>query len=314
MATGAAVRTYQRPSFRGARRRRCPDRGRGDPLSDVGARRFRGDDCQLSRRAGPGRGPATLLRDPVRARGDARRPLRALRLSRRRSRACRIRSAMPRLGEIRLQWWLDSLDGALESGGGDAPAVRGAGRRCAAARFPLRPFDALIEARRADLYADPPAEPRRTSSAGSAKRSRRCSSLRRSILGSSGPETADAAGHAGIAYGLCADVWLHFAEDRARGRTIAAARPARRRGSRRGGRFAGTGSAALERVLDTDDGDCLGALWPRAGATSRRCRAALAPAFLPLATTGPLHHPSVPDGRGSRRAKDAHCPIWRASP
>ena len=84
--------------------------------------------------------------------------------------------------------------------------------------LPLAPLDALIEARTADLYSDPPA-----TLADLEGRMGETESvlfqMAAIILGSDGQETADAAGHAGIAYGL-AQRLSRFASDRARARTI----------------------------------------------------------------------------------------------
>ena len=69
----------------------------------------------------------------------------------------------PGLGEIRLRWW----QRCARRGGGRRrrrATLRRSARVAATIarhRLPLAPFEALIEARAADLYSDPPADARR---------------------------------------------------------------------------------------------------------------------------------------------------------
>ena len=125
----------------------------------------------------------------------------------------------PTLGEIRLRWWQDSLADAMAAG------ARGAPRRSAPSptqssrrRLPLAAFEALIEARSADLYSDPPAT-LADLEGYMGETEFALFQMAAIILGASGPETAEAAGHAGIAYGLARRLAV-FASERARGRTI----------------------------------------------------------------------------------------------
>ena len=125
----------------------------------------------------------------------------------------------PALGEIRLQWWRDALLGPAERGGeGQSPAIRAAAAVIERHRLPLAPCLHLVDARSADLYSDPPA----TVSDLEARLGETQSALFQMaaiMAGSAGPETADAAGHAGVAYGLSRRL-ASFADDRTRGRTI----------------------------------------------------------------------------------------------
>ncbi len=124
----------------------------------------------------------------------------------------------PALGEIRLRWWQDALGEAAGGGGGSTPTLRAIAAAIARHRLPLAPLDALIEARSADLYSDPPA----TLADVEGRLGETESALFQMaaiILGAAGPETAEAAGHAGIAYGIARRL-ASFASERARGRTI----------------------------------------------------------------------------------------------
>lgn len=64
----------------------------------------------------------------------------------------------PTLGRIRLQWWRDSLTGdGRNAAVGETPALRALRSVIGRHALPLAPFEALVEARDADLYSDPPA-------------------------------------------------------------------------------------------------------------------------------------------------------------
>lgn len=125
----------------------------------------------------------------------------------------------PTLGEVRLKWWSDALVEALVGDGSpETPVLRAISRTIIRHALPIAPFTALIEARSADLYSDPPA-----TLADLEGRLGETESvlfqMAAIITGARGPETADAAGHAGIAYGLARHLG-RFASERARGRTI----------------------------------------------------------------------------------------------
>lgn len=123
----------------------------------------------------------------------------------------------PQLGEIRLQWWSEALAAANETAG-EVPALRALASTIATHRLPMAPFQALIEARSADLYADPPA------SVGDLEgRLGETESvlfqMAAIVAGAEGPEAADAAGHAGVAYGLARRLAL-VGRDRLKGKTV----------------------------------------------------------------------------------------------
>lgn len=127
----------------------------------------------------------------------------------------------PTLGEIRLTWWRDMLkagDSEPVPGEGPTPALRAIRRAMAAHALPAAPLEALIEARGSDLYANPPASMAEVEGRFGETDSA-LFQLAALILGARGPDSAEAAGHAGIAYGLARRL-ARFAEDRARGRTL----------------------------------------------------------------------------------------------
>lgn len=114
--------------------------------------------------------------------------------------------SQPILGEMRLQWWIDALDGSE----GDEPrsdlrahpvadALLATIKTCA---LPRKAFRDLLEARRFDLYDDPAPDVNFLESYCGET----CSSLFRLaglILGGTGGQaSADAAGHAGCAYAM----------------------------------------------------------------------------------------------------------------
>jgi phytoene synthase len=192
----------------------------------------------------------------------------------------------PALGEIRLRWWQEALAGAAgEDGGGSTPALRAVSDIIVRHSLPLAAFDALIEARSADLYSDSPA----TLADVEGRMGETESVLFQMaaiILGAAGPETADAAGHAGIAYGLARRL-ASFASDRARGRTIVPGDFLARENLTPADLFAATSTHSLGKVA--------GALvdLARRHLDLARTHAAKLPkplrsAFLPLAVVAPL--------------------------
>ncbi len=114
--------------------------------------------------------------------------------------------SQPILGEMRLQWWIDALNGPEDGEArGDLHAHPVADALLATINtfaLPRKAFSDLLEARRFDLYDDPaPDVGFLESYCGET-----CSSLFRLaglILGGTGGEAgADAAGHAGCAYAM----------------------------------------------------------------------------------------------------------------
>ena len=123
----------------------------------------------------------------------------------------------PALGEIRLQWWADSIEALYDGAAGDHPVVRALGRAVETAGLPKQPILDLIEARRFDLYADP--MPTLGSFEGYAGET--TSSLIQMaaviLAGSDASRAVDASGHGGVAQAIVRVLRLARA-DRARGK------------------------------------------------------------------------------------------------
>ena len=123
------------------------------------------------------------------------------------------------LGEIRLQFWRDGVEAlGRGSGKGGPPVLQALAGAIARYRLPLAPLLALVDARRADLYADPPASFGDVEGFLGETQSA-LFQMAALMAGSQGPETADLSGHAGVAYGLSRRLSV-LAADRARGRTL----------------------------------------------------------------------------------------------
>jgi 15-cis-phytoene synthase len=67
----------------------------------------------------------------------------------------RERVSNPTLGEIRYQWWRDVLEGSRAAEGRDHPIAAALLETIEAAKLPVAPLLALIDARTFDLYDDP---------------------------------------------------------------------------------------------------------------------------------------------------------------
>lgn len=116
----------------------------------------------------------------------------------------RIRETVsqPALGEMRLAWWREVLEGA-RVGEADAHPVAGALRATIADfALPSHPFTALIEARRFDLYDDP--VPTLGFLEGYAGETASALFRLAALILNEGkePGAAPAAGHAGVAYAI----------------------------------------------------------------------------------------------------------------
>jgi phytoene synthase len=71
----------------------------------------------------------------------------------------RVRGAArgPMAGEIRLQWWSEALAGGRRGEVAGSPVAAALLTTIARHRLPVEPLQALVEARRLDLYDEPPA-------------------------------------------------------------------------------------------------------------------------------------------------------------
>lgn len=106
----------------------------------------------------------------------------------------------PRLGEIRLQWWQDALAAAFSGEAADHPVLAGVAAAAKAHGLPAGPLEGMIEARGFDLadeaMADLPAlMAYLDATAGAVFRLG-------AWIAAGGDRAAEAARHAGIAYGL----------------------------------------------------------------------------------------------------------------
>ncbi|MBK1624919.1 phytoene/squalene synthase family protein [Afifella marina] len=122
------------------------------------------------------------------------------------------------LGEIRLTWWRDSLDLAVAGQASGSPIVDRLALALREKGLSADALAALTEARHGDLYADPPA----TLADLEGRMGETQSSLFQLgglFLGGEAGELAEAAGHAGIAYGIAMSLW-DSARARARGRLL----------------------------------------------------------------------------------------------
>ena len=133
----------------------------------------------------------------------------------------------PGLGEIRLQWWREALERIADGGAGETPHLDSLGEAVVRYRLPVAALTALIDVHRGDLYADPPATLGDLEGffgeTESALFQLACLVLGEKSGGQGGEaiaeNTAEAAGHAGIAYGLSLRLGA-LARDLARGRCI----------------------------------------------------------------------------------------------
>lgn len=114
----------------------------------------------------------------------------------------RYQVSEPALGEIRMQWWADSVEALYRGTSGDHPVVRALGRAIEAGGLPMQAFLDLIDARRFDLYADP--MPTIGALEGYAGETTSALIQMACVLlaGAEASRTADAAGHGGVAQAI----------------------------------------------------------------------------------------------------------------
>lgn len=108
----------------------------------------------------------------------------------------------PHVGEIRLQWWLDTLDSIFHGDAQEHPVAIALARAIKKADLPKHPFKNLVTAHIFDLYSDP--MPSFVDLEGYlGETSSALIQLASLILaGNDGLENAEVSGLAGVAYGL----------------------------------------------------------------------------------------------------------------
>lgn len=114
----------------------------------------------------------------------------------------RERTSEPRLGEIRLQWWRDAVDAIYRGSTPDHPVLQGLAPAIERGSLPAHAFHNMIEARRFDLYDDP--MPSLADLEGYlGETSSALIQLSALVLaGAEAARAADAAGYAGVAFGI----------------------------------------------------------------------------------------------------------------
>jgi phytoene synthase len=191
----------------------------------------------------------------------------------------------PALGEIRLQWWRDSVEALSAGQAGGNPTLRCLAGAISRRSLPVQPLLALIEARTADLYSDPPATigdlEGRLGETQSA-----VFQLASLVCGGAGPDSAEAAGHAGVAHGLALSL-AAFSAFAAGGRAFVPAEVLASEGLEPADMQTSPPKPGVARVLGT-----MADLADRHLQTARRLLRSTPkkvwPAFLPLAVTCPL--------------------------
>lgn len=134
----------------------------------------------------------------------------------------RAKVSEPMAGEIRLQWWRDTIDDICRGKTSGHPTAAALGKAIAAGRLPQRALDALLNARIFDLYDDPP-ETMASLEAYFGETHGAIVQFACLILsGGKDPRSGEAAGHAGVALGL-ATVLRDLAGNLARGQAFLSA-------------------------------------------------------------------------------------------
>ncbi len=108
----------------------------------------------------------------------------------------------PLPGEVRLQWWRDLLESAAPGIGGLPPIAEALLDTIARFNLPAAAFTRLIDARVFDLYDDPMVTLNDLEGYCGDTASSLIQLAAIVLAGGSDPGTAEAAGHAGVAYGL----------------------------------------------------------------------------------------------------------------
>jgi 15-cis-phytoene synthase len=108
----------------------------------------------------------------------------------------------PQIGEIRFQWWLDTLDGIFAGHAQDHPVASALARAIATAKLPKLPLDNLVKARTAELYADVIPNLNDLEGYLGETQSALIQMSSQILAGNAARQSSDAAGFAGVAFGL----------------------------------------------------------------------------------------------------------------
>lgn len=108
----------------------------------------------------------------------------------------------PLPGEVRLQWWADALEGRGHGDVSSHPVAAALLDTVARFSLPLAPLAALVEARRFDLYDDPMPTLNDLEGYAGETASVLLQAAAMVLAGGADPRSADAAGHAGVAYAV----------------------------------------------------------------------------------------------------------------
>lgn len=108
----------------------------------------------------------------------------------------------PRLGEIRLQWWADAVEGIYASATLETPVIQALAGAIGRGNLPKSAFVRMMEARRFDLYDDPMPDMATLEGYLGETSSALIQLAALILLGSGASRVAEAAGLAGVAYGL----------------------------------------------------------------------------------------------------------------
>lgn len=125
----------------------------------------------------------------------------------------------PALGEIKLQWWRETLEKVYGRWKVDHPVARAMTETVRECGLPSEALEAMIEARRFDLYCDPVPDLAFLEGYGGETASALIQLAAIVLAGPGATNTADAAGHAGVAHTLTG-IMRAFAMHRARGQVF----------------------------------------------------------------------------------------------
>ena len=108
----------------------------------------------------------------------------------------------PQIGEIRLQWWRDTIAALYHGEAVDHPVAQALSRAITQGHLPQEPLQNLIDARSRELYADPMASLNDLEGYLGETRSAVLQMAAQIMLGGKGQGLGEAAGFGGVAQGI----------------------------------------------------------------------------------------------------------------